>query len=75
MKYLKNLFRKHTVTELARAELEELELLRYQEDARRDFHTAQVERYRTRIEKLKGLLAQQSAGSLAGDQAHRGALR
>lgn len=53
MKY----FRKYTPAELMQAELEELELLRYREDQRRDFHAAQVEGYDKRIAKLRGLLA------------------
>lgn len=53
---MKKLFRKHTVREMLQAELEELELLRYREDQRRDYHAAQVAGFDARMAKIKEVL-------------------
>lgn len=49
-------FRKYSVRDMLKVEMEELQRLVYKEDQRRDYHAAQVVYMQDRIEKIKDLL-------------------
>lgn len=61
MKKLLQSFRTPSVAQLVQEEMEQLQVLMYQEDRRADYHRAQAEAYTARFQKLKESVTEHNA--------------